>query len=313
MATRCGIVGAGGLGSALAAFLTEAGRDVVLIGRGGAHVEHVAASGLRMRPPGGTPYRVPVQVATTAKDVADGSVDVLIVLTKAYDTATACATVRHALAPGGVAISLQNGLGADRALAEVFGAERSLVGVTTVGATRNGPGEVTVNGVTAAGRSVTHLGPTRLATGGARAEEVAGLFSGARMPATVVPNAEFPIWEKLALAALSPISSLLRMNVGQVWARPEAAALVEVAFDEVIAVAAAENVALDRDAAWAHARATYQSAGDHFTSMCEDVMNGRRTELEHMAAEIERRATVHGLAVPVHTTLIRLLRTQGVT
>src|SRR5215212_1282011 len=133
MTGRIGVLGAGGMGSAFAAFLTRSGADVVLIGRGGAHVRAVGERGrLRVLVPGGEPFDVPVPVAVTEADLAPASVDVLVVLTKTFDTAAALAGAAAALAPGGVAVSLQNGLGNDAVLSGAVGGGRALAGVTTV-------------------------------------------------------------------------------------------------------------------------------------------------------------------------------------
>src|SRR4029078_5740693 len=93
---RIGVLGAGGMGSAFAAHLARSGADVLLIGRGSAHVAALArapvrAHGpplaphpLRVHPPDAPSWSVEVPVARHACDVRAGSVDALLVLTKAY-------------------------------------------------------------------------------------------------------------------------------------------------------------------------------------------------------------------------------------
>lgn len=306
------VLGAGGMGSAFAAFLAEAGHEVLLVGRGGAHIEGVAASGLLVRPPGGAPYRTKVVACTHASQVAAGSVDVLIVLTKTFDTAAAAHGAAHVLAPGGVAVSLQNGLGNDRVLADVFGAERALVGVTTVGAARQEPGEISISPLTADGCSRTHIGATRVATGAARGPDVAALLTAARLPTEYVDDIEKAIWEKLAMAVMSPVSAVLGSTVGNVWRHDAGRDLVRSMFDEVICVARSEGVAVGAEAAWLHASTTFQGTGEHYTSMCTDVMKGRPTELHAMAAEVARRGAEHGLPLPVHDVVLKLLRVLDV-
>src|SRR3954454_12414893 len=145
MTGRIGVLGSGGMGSAVAAFLARAGADVVLIGRGSAHIRAVAAGPLRVLPPDGEPWTARVPAAVGPDDLAPSSVDVLVVLTKTFDTTAAVAGVAHALAPDGVAVSLQNGLGNDAVLSGTVGGNRSLVGVTTVGATLQEPGTISVS------------------------------------------------------------------------------------------------------------------------------------------------------------------------
>lgn len=300
------------MGSAFAAFLAEAGHDVLLVGRGGAHIEGVARHGLLVRPPEGPPYSAKVQACSHASQVQPESVDVLIVLTKAFDTAEATRGASHVLAPGGVAVSLQNGLGNDRVLADTFGSERALIGVTTVGAARQEPGEISISAMTAEGASRTHIGATRVATGSVHAAEVAALLTAARLPTEHAEDIEKAIWEKLAMAVMSPVSAVVGSTVGNVWRHDAGRELVRSMFDEVMAVATSEGVAVDPDGAWLHASRTFEGTGEHYTSLCTDVMKGRRTELHSMAGEVARIGAVHGLSLPVHDVVLRLLRVLDV-
>ncbi|MFC4945032.1 ketopantoate reductase family protein [Pseudonocardia sp. GCM10023141] len=313
MAGRIGVLGAGGMGTAFAAHLARAGHDVVLIGRGSAHVRALATGPLWVKPPTGPPWSVAVPVAAHADDVAPGSLDVLLLLTKAYDLAGAARSAAHVLAPGGVAIPLQNGLGTDVPVAHVFGGGAALVGTTTVGAALAEPGRITVSVSTAAGDSLTSIGPMGHATAEAgRGTAVAAALTAAGLPTASTPAVAELIWGKLALAAMSPLSSVLRVTVATVWSSAAGRALVQRMFDEVVAVAAAEGVALDRDAAWAHATRTFAGTGEHYTSMCTDVRRGRPTELSSMGGAVRALGERHGVPVPAHAAVVDLLGLAGV-
>ena len=116
------------------------------------------------------------------------------------------------------------------------------------------------------------------------------------------------VWGKLALAVMGPISAVLRRSVVRVWERPDARSLVRAMFDEVVDVAIAAGVALDRESAWEHAVRTYEGTGDHTPSMCADVLHGRRTEIDAMAGEVGRRGRTLGVPTPVHDTITSLIR-----
>lgn len=312
MQRRIGVLGAGGMGSAFAAFLARSGQDVVLVGRGGTHVDAVAREGLLVHPQDGEPWRVAVPVAARAADLEPASLDVLVVLTKAFDAAEAVRAAAPALAPDGVAVSLQNGLGLDAVLAEAVGADRALVGTTTVGATRQEPGRITITPVTAAGGAQNHFGEMGVAAGGSRGAGVAAALTAAGLPAVQHARVGEHVWSKLALAVMSPVSAVLRATVGAVWASAEGRALVEEMFDETVAVAAAEGVALDRQRAWVHATGVFEGTGEHFTSLCSDVLAGRRTELAVMAGAVHGLAVDHGVPAPAHRVVLGLLGALGV-
>lgn len=311
--TRIGVLGAGGMGTAFAAHLARDGADVLLIGRGSAHVAALAERPLQVDPPDDEPWTVTVPVAAHAADVPGASIDVLLVLTKSYDLAEAMRTAAHVLAPDGVAVPLQNGLGTDARVADAVGDERTLVGTTTVGAQLQEPGRISLSAATAAGQTLTVLG--RMGRGRApldRGVAVAEQLTKAGLPTEASTKVDELIWGKLALAAMSPVSAVPRVTVGAVWRSPEGRALVERMFDEVVAVAAAEGVHLDRAAAWAHAVKTYAGTGDHYTSMCTDVRLGRRTELADMAGAVRRLGEQHGVPVPAHAAVLDLLALSGV-
>jgi len=312
MTKRIGILGAGGMGSAFAALLARAGMDVVLVGRGSAHVRAVQEHGLTVHLPDGDSWAVNVGTRAHAADLAEGELAFLIVLTKAFDTVEAASGAAHALATEGVAVSLQNGLGLDTALAGVFGSDRALVGTTTVGATLREPGHISITAATAAGRSMNYFGQMGAATGGGRGAELAELLTAAALPAEYVAQIGTHVWQKLALAVMSPVSSTLRTTVAKVWSTDEGRSLVEQMFDEVVDVAASEGVALDRDAAWTNAAQVFEGTGEHYTSMCTDAIKGRRTELASMAGAVERLGRDNGVPVPAHSVVLRLLAAAGV-
>jgi 2-dehydropantoate 2-reductase len=300
------------VGSAYAAFLARAGCDVVLIGRGSAHIQAIAARGVTVRPPQGDAWTVEMDTWLHATQVPEQSIDLMLVLTKAFDTTSAVASVAHGLTSDGVVMSPQNGLGCDAALAQAVGSERSLVGVTTVGATLQEPGHISISSATAAGDSLTHVGTTALATGEHRAGQLVALLESASLPAIHSPQVEVPIWEKLALATMSPVCALLQRTVAHIWSTAEGRHLVRALFDEVLAVAASQGVLLDPAATWAYSSSVFEGTGDHFTSLAIDVANGRRTELSTMAGGVHRLGVEAGIPVPAHGALLDLLGVLGV-
>ena len=310
---RIGVLGAGAMGSAFAGMLTDAGEDVTLIARSRLHIAAIAAGGLRIDRPDGTTLIAAPRATAEPALLPVGSLDAIVVMTKAFDTAGAMRSVAHALGPEGIAVSLQNGLGNEVPIAEAVGAGRTLVGVTTVGARLHEPGRVTITSTTADGTSTTQFGPPDPVsvhpTAMAVASDLARRCTRAGLPSVARTGIEVDIWNKLALAVMGPVSAVLQRSVARVWEHAVAQRLLRSMFDEVVDVASASGVPLDRNASWAHATRTYEGTGDHHTSMCTDVMLGRRTEIEAMAGAVANRGTALGVATPVHDTIVALVRT----
>ena len=80
------VVGAGAVGGTVAARLTRAGREVVLVGRPGAHLDALRSVGLTLGAPDGT-FTVRPPVAAGPDEVALALGDALLIAVKSQDTA----------------------------------------------------------------------------------------------------------------------------------------------------------------------------------------------------------------------------------
>lgn len=291
---RFAILGAGAMGSVFGGRLALAGHDVTLVDVWSQHVEAVERDGLALERDGGEPLRARPRACAPADLIEP--VDVVIVLTKGFATTEAATSIRRAVMPRTWVVTLQNGLGLDRALAAVFGPDRVVPGTTTVGAEMLGPGRTKMAGPTATGEAVTHLGRPRTAGApAAELDDLANVLTKAELPTEVDRDADGVIWTKLAMAAsMAPVCAVLRCTIGEVWGDERGRALIRALVEEIVAVAAAEDVELDREAVWRHCASTWDRYGDHHPSMAVDVMAGRRTEIDSFSLEIARRAEAHG-------------------
>jgi 2-dehydropantoate 2-reductase len=122
---RIAVVGTGANGAAIAADMTNAGFDVTCIEQWPAHVEAIRANGVTVRSPQGDEVVTQLNIHHLC-EVAEikQPFDLVYVVTKAYDARWHCELIKPLLAPGGLAVGLQNGMTLDD-MAEVFGAERT--------------------------------------------------------------------------------------------------------------------------------------------------------------------------------------------
>lgn len=136
------VVGSGAMACLFGALLGPH-RPVTLLGTWKAGIEALSASGVTLESPVGE-RRVSVQA--TFRPEACRGVRLALVLVKSWQTDRAGAQLAQCLAPDGVAVTLQNGLGNTEKLAMHLGADRVAQGVVTVGATLLGPGRVRFGG-----------------------------------------------------------------------------------------------------------------------------------------------------------------------
>jgi 2-dehydropantoate 2-reductase len=135
MTKRIAIVGAGALGGYVGGTLAHRGHDVTLIDPWPEHVETIRARGLELD--GVTPEEkfivknVKTLHLTEVQSLARKPVDFAMVAVKSYDTAWATALIAPYLSPGGFVVSLQNCLN-EETIAGVVGWGRTLGVVASV-------------------------------------------------------------------------------------------------------------------------------------------------------------------------------------
>ncbi|MCK5178920.1 MAG: NAD-binding protein [Candidatus Omnitrophica bacterium] len=135
---KTAVIGAGAIGSVVAAYLTKAGQDVTLIGRKN-QVEAISANGLKVKGVRGE-ETIPVKALPSL----DQEYDLVIFTVKTLDIEDAVNTnqtfLRNALI-----LSSQNGVQADLHLKESFRQENMFSSIVMFGSTYVQPGEVTFN------------------------------------------------------------------------------------------------------------------------------------------------------------------------
>jgi 2-dehydropantoate 2-reductase len=138
---RIAVLGAGANGASIGADLTRAGLDAVLIDQWPEHVAAMRARGLRIVMPQET-LEVPVR-AFNLCDVCTFTerFDVVLLVTKAYDTRWSCQLIEPYLAPDGLVAGVQNGMTTD-VIAAVVGPARTIGCVIEVSSMMFEPGVV---------------------------------------------------------------------------------------------------------------------------------------------------------------------------
>ena len=137
------IIGPGALGGLLGALLFEAGEEVRLVDYRPDRVALLRRQGIRLHTPegGARCLRVPIGLPEEA-----GPAELTIVTVKAHQTGAAARDLPRLMAGGGLALTVQNGLGNLEVMAATVGPERLLAGVALLGVTRQAEGEIILAG-----------------------------------------------------------------------------------------------------------------------------------------------------------------------
>jgi 2-dehydropantoate 2-reductase len=294
------VVGAGSVGGYFGGLLGREGHDVGLIARG-AHARAIRDRGLSIETPTGE-LRLTARVIEPLAEARGFDAEVVIVAVKARDLGGVLGDIPPALAPGGVAVSLLNGLDSEQALAGVLDPERVFGGKVMIAAGRIAPGRLYVR---AGGEML--LAPLVPASLG-RARELASVFSRA-FPCTVHPDLRWVLYRKLLWnAPFSALSAITGRPAGEVLEVPALEGVARAAMAEVLSVARAEGVDLGPDDAEAMIRATREVFGATTPSMQQDLGAGQPTEADAIQGALVERGARHGIPTPVNQVLWALIQ-----
>jgi 2-dehydropantoate 2-reductase len=298
---KLAILGPGALGCLLAALFQEAGADVSLVDYRPERVALLRHRGISLTTLDGGHRVIPVPIGLPE---AVGPVDLTIMAVKAYQTAPAAQSLPALMRPGGMALTLQNGLGNLEDMTREVGPERLLAGVGLLGVTRRDEGRIVY-----AGRGAIFIGaPAASRVTAPEIAAVVDLFRHAGLECHPRGDIEAVLWEKLVVnVGINPLTALLRVPNGALRQLDQAWAVAVAAAQEAQAVAAAAGLQLSGDPAGRLTQVCTQTAANH-SSMLQDILAGRPTEIEALNAQVAARGQALGLATPVNDLLTRLLR-----
>lgn len=141
MSKKIAVLGTGANGASIAADLTNADLDVVLIEQWPAHVEAMRENGVRIEMPEET-VTTPVRAYHLCEVATfDEPFDVVLLVMKAYDTPWACQLIKPYLKDDGLLAGVQNGMTID-AIADVVGPERTIGCVIEISSQMFEPGNI---------------------------------------------------------------------------------------------------------------------------------------------------------------------------
>lgn len=223
---------------------------------------------------------------------------VAVVLVKSWQTDRVARQLVECLAPEGIALTLQNGMGNREKLASVLGPERVFLGSTTSGASLLAPGKVR-----SAGRGIVTLDTNP------HLQKVAEILVQAGFPVERVADPTVLLWGKLVInAAINPLTALLRVPNGELLARPTARSLMGAVAWEAAAVAQGQGVNLPYPDPAAAAQQVALRTSANLSSMLQDVMRGAPTEIDAISGALAQAGLQCGVPAPLNHTLWQLVK-----
>lgn len=333
MGARIAIIGTGAVGGYAGAHMAQAGEDVTFVDFWPENVEAMRTKGLRITHLKDVPeFTVPVKAihVTELQQVAKGDpFDIVFICTKAYDTAWATHMIRQYMAPAGYCVSLQNCIN-EETIAGIVGWGKTLGSIaSSITVELCEPGHVRrASGKKAPDHVVFRVGEVhgRITD---RAKEVTRLVALSDAAKTT-DNLWGERWSKLVANAMgNGVSAATGMINKDILVNDGLRAFTARLGSEAIRVGQAlgyqleEILHLDPEIIAkagegdAKARAHYdehriaevkKGGGEHRPSMGQDMMKGRRTEIEQLNGFVCAKGQEIGVATPANAALTDIVK-----
>jgi 2-dehydropantoate 2-reductase len=284
------IVGTGAIGGYYGGRLAQHGEEVHFLFRSG--LEAVRRRGLVVKSADGDFTLPPDRLHVHARAAEMPKADLVVVTLKSTANDQYEALIGPLVKESTVILTLQNGLGNEERLAELFGAERVMGGLAFICVNRQADGSI---------RHLDHgqiklgefSGPPRGRTG-----EIAKMFSASGVPCQVLEDLRYGRWEKLVWnVPFNGLGAVLDKSTDQLLASPDGLRLVKRLMEEVIQIAAGQGLHMppelpDRKIADTHSMGAYR------TSMQIDRQENRPMEIDSILGRPLAAAAAYGIASP---------------
>ena len=299
---KIAIVGAGAMGCLYGAKLSAIPtNEVYLLDVWMDHVDAINNQGLMMEEQG--EFIKYDKVKATSE--ADGIVfcDLAIVFVKSTLTGEAVKSNRAVFGPNTIALTLQNGLGNIDIISGEIGSNNVIAGTTAHGATMLSPGKMRHAG---SGKTIIGELQGNIST---RIENIAQILIEAGLDTDISDNVLGLVWDKLLVnVGINGLTGITQLHNGELLNYPEIEELLEAAVKEAEKVAMAKGITLSFPDPVAHTKQVCIATAANKSSMLQDILNHKQTEIDMINGAIVREGAVVGVATPVNMVLTNLIR-----
>ncbi|MFH1033404.1 MAG: 2-dehydropantoate 2-reductase [Pseudomonadota bacterium] len=299
---RWAVVGIGAIGAVLAAALLQKDQETVLVTPSAAKRQALAEGGIQVS--GALEFAAkPRHLLASARELARFAPQVIFIATKTFHLASVLEDLAPVVGPDTVLVSCHNGLGTEDVIAERFGPKAALRMSMNYGVAMTGPARVSA----AFFNRPNPLGvmdPARRQLG----QEIAATLSAAGLDSELVEDIKLLVWKKMVMkCTMAGICAVTDRTIRGCLDFPPTREIADACFAEILAVAKAMGYDLGPDY-MTQALGYLEKVGQHKDSMCVDLANRTRTEIDFLGGKVVEYARRHGLVVPYYQTMTNLVR-----
>lgn len=298
---KIAIVGPGAMGCLLAALLSKSKEEIWVLDKEKERAASINQQGISIEGVSGN-WHAAIKATSEAKEI--GSADLVIICVKSYDTKEAIVHAKPLIGDNTKVLTLQNGIGNIEIIGEVAGADKVIGGVSNEGATL-----LDVGKVRHAGRGDTVIGRID----GKIPVELRGLreiFNKAGFKVRISRDIKGLLWSKLIInVGINALTAITRLNNGRLIEFEGTRKILREAVTEATRIAKRKRIKLIYDDPLAKVEAVCEATATNVSSMLQDILRKKRTEIDFINGVIVRQGQELGIAVPVNAILVDLVKT----
>lgn len=295
------VVGAGAMGCLISAFLSKSKEELWLLAKNKDIAASINNSGISLEGVSGS-WQAKVKTTASIQDI--GKCDLVIICVKSFNTKQAVEQIKPLLSENTKILTLQNGMGNTEIIAEIAGEENVISGVTSEGATL-----VDIGKIRHAGRGETIIGTID----GKTPVEMRGIretFNKVGLETKMSRDIKSLIWSKLIInVGINALTAITRLPNGKLTEYEGTRRILRDAVTEATRIAKRKRIKLIFDDPLAKVEAVCEATNDNLSSMLQDVLRKKRTEVDFINGVIVRLAQELGIDVPTNKFLLDLIKT----
>jgi 2-dehydropantoate 2-reductase len=295
---KIAIIGAGAMGCIYGGHLSL-NNEVLLVDTNSEIVNKINNNGLKISENNSENYYYP-KACTNTKN--EGEMDLLILFVKAMYSEVALTQNKNLIGKNTFLMTLQNGSGHEDVLKKFAPLENIIIGTTSDNGAILGKGQVRRGG-----QGKTDIG--MLIKGNQQfINRVKTSFDSCGFTTTIHENIQQLIWDKLLRnVSLSAVTGALQCNIGYVYENKNAWILVNQLLKEAIVVAHKLGLKADEEKILGQIKNTAINSKNGVTSICADIRNGRKTEVDTITGSVVRAASKVNVEVPSHVFILNMI------
>ena len=282
------VLGAGSIGSLVGALLSKE-NDVLLIGRQ-AHVDKINKNGLEIS--GCINKNFKVKAKTKINKIGNGTL--IILTTKAVDNEKTLNEIKDLIKDDTIILCLQNGLGNEDLIRDIVNC-KVIRGITTSGAMFIESGKVKCSNI-----GDVYLEDSEIS------KDVCDILNKAGLKTEISKDIKKQIWKKLIVnCAVNPLTAILKVKNGELLKVQD---LVRLIINESVMVSEEEGFGFNENKVFEMVINVIKDSAENQSSMLQDVLRGKKTEINFLNGKIVELAEKHKVDVPINKTLVRMVK-----